>query len=307
LVATDFQDLVPTHVVNELLAAAEQQSVAMRLGSVQRMPSGVGSIPVVTVEPDAEWIDPRYGGRKKATTIEWTAQQLMAEELACVLAIPSAWIDDSGFRVWEQVRSRLAAAFARRIDETLLFGVAPVPSSFPAGGIVAMAGTAVTGADALEALDKGLAAVEGEGLVPNGIASGASIGTALRQELRSIGSLPSQAPSASVYGVPVAIAAYWDATKGDAIVGDWTKLVIGIREDITFDLSQDAVITDGSGAIIANAFQDDLTAMRCYIRMAAAVGRPVGSDGNPVAPFAIADWTSGVAREATTRRTRKAS
>jgi HK97 family phage major capsid protein len=98
-VPTQFEDLVPAHVVNELIAAAEQQSVAMRLGSVQRMPSGVGSIPVVSVEPDAEWIDPRYGGRKKATTIEWTAQQLAAEELACVLAIPAAWIDDAGFRV----------------------------------------------------------------------------------------------------------------------------------------------------------------------------------------------------------------
>jgi Phage capsid family len=306
-VPTQFEDLVPAHVVNELIAAAEQQSVAMRLGSVQRMPSGVGSIPVVSVEPDAEWIDPRYGGRKKATTIEWTAQQLAAEELACVLAIPAAWIDDAGFRVWEQVRSRLAAAFAKRIDETLLFGVAPVPSSFPTGGIVAMAGAALTGADALEAIDKGLAAVEGEGLVPNGVASSASIGTALRQELRSIGSLPSEAPSASVYGVEVAIAAYWDGTNGDAIVGDWTKLVIGVREDITFDVSEDAIIQDASGAIIANAFQDDLVAMRCYIRMAAAIGRPVGADGNPVAPFAIVDWTSGVARETTTRRTRKAS
>lgn len=57
--ATDFEGLVPVAVANELLAAVELESVAMRLGNVQRMPTGVQSVPVVAVEPDAEWTDPR--------------------------------------------------------------------------------------------------------------------------------------------------------------------------------------------------------------------------------------------------------
>ncbi len=264
----------------------------MRLGNVQRMPTGIEAVPVVSVEPDAEWASPRYGGRKKATTIEWTAERLEAEELACVLAIPSAWVDDAGFPVWEQVRDRVSAAFAKRIDETLLFAVAPVPASFPATGVVGVAGAAVTGADALEAIDAGLAAVEAQGLIPNGVASSAAIGSALRRELRTIGSLPSEAPSASVYGVPVAIAAYWDSTAGDAIVGDWSKLVIGVRQDIRFEMSDSAILQDATGAIIANAFQDDLVAMRVYLRMGAAIGRPVASDGTPSEPFSLVDWTT---------------
>jgi HK97 family phage major capsid protein len=189
--ATAYEDLIPVSVARDLIAAAEAQSVCMTLGNVQQMPTGVESVPIVTVEPDAEWVDPRFGGRKPATKIEWSAARLEAEELACVLAIPSAWLDDAGFPIWEQVRSRVANAFAKRIDETLLFGVAPVPSSFPTGGVVTVAGAPLTGADALEAIDKGLAGVEAQGLVPSGVASSAAIGTALRQEYRTIGSLPS--------------------------------------------------------------------------------------------------------------------
>jgi len=252
-VATDFEGLIPVSVAEELIAAAERQSVVMQLGNVQRMPSGIESVPIVTVEPDAEWN--ALGGRKKATSIEWSALRLEAEELACVLAIPQAWVDDAGFPVWEQVRNRVAAAFARRIDETLLFAVAPVPASFPAGGVVAAAGAAVSGADALEAIDKALAKVEGEGLMPNGVASSPAIGTALRQEYRAIASLPSTAPTAEVYGLPVAIAAFWDSAAGDAIVGDSTKLVVAVREDIRFETSDSAIIQDAAGAITANAFQ----------------------------------------------------
>jgi Phage capsid family len=288
--ATDFESLIPTSVASDLIAAAEQESVAMRLGNVTTMPTGIESVPTVTVEPDAEWN--ALGGRKKATTIEWTALRLEAEELACILAIPQAWIDDNGFPVWDQVRGRVASGFAKRIDETVLFAVAPVPSSFPPTGVVGVAGTALTGADALDAIDKGLAAVEAQGLLPNGIASSSAIGSALRKEYRTIAVTPDTAPTSTLYGPPVAIAAYWDATKGDAIVGDWTKLVIGVREDIRFETSDSAILQDAAGAILANAFQDDLVAMRCYMRIGAAIGLPVGSDGTPVEPFALVDWTA---------------
>jgi hypothetical protein len=191
--ATDFEALIPVGVASELIAAAERESVAMRLGNVQWMPEGIESVPVVSVEPDAEWN--ALGARKKATTIEWSALRLESEELACILAIPQAWIDDTGFPVWDQVRNRVASAFAKRIDETILFAVAPEPSSFPASDVVGVAGAALSGASALEAIDKGLAAVEAHGLLPTGIASSSAIGTAIRKEYRSIAVPPDTAPA----------------------------------------------------------------------------------------------------------------
>jgi len=83
---------------------------------------------------------------------------------------------------------------------------------------------------------------------------------------------------------------HWDSTPGDALVGDWEMLLVGVVEDITFDLSEDAILQDNTGAIIANAFQDDLTAMRCYLRVGVAVGQPIGPTG-ALSPFEFADWT----------------
>jgi hypothetical protein len=107
----------------------------------------------------------------------------------------------------------------------------------------------------LDAIDKGLAAVEATGLAPNGVAAGLAIQTALRQAYRDVLAMPSEAPGQSVYGLALAVSSTWDASKGDAIVGDWTKLVIGIREDVSFDLSTEGVLLDDADAIVVSAFQ----------------------------------------------------
>ena len=289
--ATDYDSLIPTAVSMELLDTVAHQSVAFALGTTMRMPEGLESFPVVSVLPAAGFTNPRFGGRKKATTVEWTSEQLVPEELACALAIPSAFVDDAGFPVWESVRPLIATEMARVIDDAVLFGNGE-PASFPPNGVAGAAGAPVTGADALAAIDAAMAAIEASGLVPNGIAAGATIGTALRQEYRAIAVPPDTAPAHTLYGLPVETTPIWDETKGDAIVGDWTKLVIGIRQDIRFDTSDSAILQDAAGAIIANAFQDDLIAMRCYMRFGVALGAPLAPDGTATKAFSVADWTT---------------
>jgi len=294
-VATDYDSLIPTSVATELLDAVEVQSAALALGTTLRMPEGLATLPVVSALPVAGWVNPRMGGRKPATKIEWTGDNIVPEELACALAIPSAFIDDAGFPVWDQVRPLIASAMAIVIDDALLFGNGE-PASFPPNGVAGLPPPDVgVPGDALAALDGALALVEGSGITPSGIAASAAIGTALRQEYRAQGALPDQVPGRSLYGLQVEQGATWDATDGDAIVGDWRYLVIGIRQDIRFDLSDSAILQDGAGAIIANAFQDDLVAMRAYMRLGAAIGTPLTPDG-PGQPFATAQWTSGTTR-----------
>ena len=287
--ATVYENLVPRTMAREMIAAAERQSVALQLGRRLVMPSGLLSIPVVSFLPVAGFVNPRYGGRKPATKIEWTAQQVVAEELACVLAIPNAFIDDAGYPIWEQVRPIVATAMADALDAAILFGTG-APAGFPAGGIAGLAGAAQAGPTAVEANDAAAAVVEAAGGVPDGIAAGSQIGTALRAAYRDVGVTPDQAPAASIYGWPVVVVPTWDSTKGDALVGDWDYLLVGVREDVTFDLSSEAIIQDNAGVILANAFQEDLTAMRCYMRVGIAIGQPLGPKG-ALTPFEFADWT----------------
>lgn len=297
--------LIPDSVANELLDVVEHRSAALALGTTVRMPSGAMTLPVVSTLPQAGFVNPRYGGRKPATKVEWSSEQIVPEEIACTLAIPEAFIDDVGFPVWDQVRPLVASAIAMVLDDAVLWGTG-APATFPTGGVSAAAGTPVTGADALEAIDAAMSAIEASGLLPDGIASGTAIGSALRAEYRAQGALPSTVPERTIYGLPVEVTPAWDAAEGDALVGDWSKLVIGIRQDIRFDLSDTAILQDAAGAIIANAFQEDLVAMRAYIRVGAAIGVPIGPYGAGQA-WSMADWTAVVPLEGGTATRRSSS
>ncbi|HEY7621678.1 MAG TPA: phage major capsid protein [Solirubrobacteraceae bacterium] len=286
--ATDY-DALTTREVNEFIEALRTASVVLALGNTQRMSAGQESIPVVSFLPQAGFTGVRYGGRKPATKIEWSAEAVIPREIACTFAIPQAWVDDAEFDVWGQARPLAADAVARVLDAAVLFGTG-APPEFPADG-VAGAGAPTSGTDALDAIDKGMAEVEASGLTPTGIASGPGIGSALRQEYRAVMALPSEAPTPSIYGLPVETTPQWEDDEGDAIVGDWTKLLIGVRQDITYDTSEDAILQDAAGVIIANAFQENLVAMRVYMRVGVALGSPVKPDGTTADAFSTVDWT----------------
>jgi hypothetical protein len=115
----------------------------------------------------------------------------------------------------------------------------------------------------------------------------------LRAAYREAGALPGESPAQVLYGWQVSGMPDWDSTKGDALVGNFNYLLVGLVEDIRFELSSDAILQDAAGAIIANAFQENLTAMKCWMRVGVAVGMPISRQTEAaVVPFEFADWTA---------------
>ena len=98
--ATVYENLIPRAMAREILAASERQSAVLSLGRRIVMPSGLVSVPIVSFLPVAGFVNPRYGGRKPATKVEWTAQNVQAEECACVLALPNAHVMSERARYW---------------------------------------------------------------------------------------------------------------------------------------------------------------------------------------------------------------
>jgi HK97 family phage major capsid protein len=301
-VATNWEDLIPTGVANQAIAAAEQESVVLSLGRVIRMPAGVESVPIVSVAPTVGFVT-TVGGRKPITTVEWSAERLEPVEIAGTLAIPDAYLSDSGFPVWDSVKTELAKAIAKLLDLAVLFGTG-APAQFPAGGIAALAGAAQSGATAEEAIDAALGVVEAQGVRPDGIAAGLSILGALRKAQIAAGlpAVTATAPIPSLFGLPVETTVHWQAGAGDALVGAWDLLLVGIRDDITYELSSDGVLVDPAGQIAVSGFQDDQTLMRVHLRVAVAIAQPVGSGGTPVVPFEFADWTAAGTQAARTSK-----
>jgi HK97 family phage major capsid protein len=306
-VATDYQELVPRAAAREIIAAMEHESVVLRLANVTPVPTSDTSVPIVSLEPVAGFV--AAGGRKPASAIEWSAEHLIAEEIATTLAIPDAFIEDTSFPVWDEVRPRVAAAIAKTFDAAVLWGT-NAPATYPAGGIAALAGAAVTGVDALDALDVALGQVEATGVEPDGIAASLAILGVLRAAYRAQGALPGVVPEKSLYGLPVATTPDWP-NAAEAIVGDWSKLLVGIRSDIRFELSQDGVLVDETGDILVTAFQDDMTLMRAWVRIGVAIGRPIQPDGvGLVEPFKLVEFTgvpAGAPAAATTSTASTAS
>lgn len=279
--------LLPEAVADSVLSAVQDQSAVLALATTRQMPAGVERLPLAANAPKAEWIE--TGARKPYQPVEWTAETLTAREIAVTTFVEDAIIQDTTFDVESETERALGAAIARGLDAAILFGE-DAPPGFPAGGIVT---SPETGSDALGALDAAMSAVEASGVAVSGIVSGPAIGSALRAAYTAAGALPGERPAQLLFGVPVRVSPVWDSAAGDAIVGAFEYLVVGIRRDITVETSRDGVLTDDDGTIVANAFQDDVTLVRAHARFAVAVGKPIGASGEPIVPFATAKWTSG--------------
>jgi HK97 family phage major capsid protein len=285
-VVTLDQTLIPVEVQREIVEAVVNESVALSLGNVQPMPVGAESIPVLGSFPTAGFLT-AVGGRKPTTTMSWTALRLQAEEIAATIDVPTAYIDDAGFPLWESIQPRMVEALSLVIDQAILFGTA-APASFPVGGVIANSTAIATlpvapQNDIAGLFNVALSNVETQGLVPDGIAAGVSVKGSMRGARATTGE-PLFVPSVvtggapdQVYGLPIYFSAGTAFTPATAvaIVGDWTNLRIGVRQDVTVDTSSEAVLADATGKVLVSAFQDDKIIMRVHMRLGCAIGRPI--------------------------------
>jgi hypothetical protein len=80
-----------------------------------------------------------------------------------------------------------------------------------------------------------------------------------------------------------------------AVAGEWSLCLLGVRQDITFKVFDQDVITDDTGAIVLNLMQQDMLALRCVGRFGFNVAVPAtlteGATGTPY-PFGVLNATA---------------
>jgi hypothetical protein len=64
----------------------------------------------------------------------------------------------------------------------------------------------------------------------------------------------------------------------EAIIGDFTQLVIGVRQDFTYKLITEGVITDAGGLVTFNLPQQDMVALRVTFRLGWQIANPINYD-----------------------------
>lgn len=297
--------LVPDQVISEIIAEAPKSSVILDRAKQVRMSSKKAKQPVLATLPEAYWVDGDTG-LKQTSKNAWMGLTITAEELAVIVPIPDAVVDDSNIPLWDQIKPLLAEAIGLKVDRAGLFGV-DKPASWPTGmvpGAIAAGNTVEAGTGADLGVD---VAALGQLIAEDGFGvTGFAAKPGLQWQLvglRSAQGVPIYTPSlaagtpSGLYGYPLneVMNGSWESDTATLLAADWSKFVVGIRQDITYDLFSEGVISDADGKVILNLMQQDMKALRVVFRVGFQVAKPItrvgGSTGYPAGVIVPAEVT----------------
>lgn len=277
--------LIPTEYATEIIQDAPKTSVMLSRARQIPMSTRERVMPVLDSKPMAYWVGGDTG-LKQTTKQTWKGVKMTAEEIAAIVPVPEAVIADSSINIWNEVRPRLSAAIGYVLDRACLFGV-DKPASFPTSIYEgAKAAGNVIYRDATTDLAANVAAA-GQKMAEQGYAAnGFAVKPGLNWELiglRDSNGTPIYVPSLAG-GAPSTLYGFgltevdngaWDATKCDLLAADWSNFVVGIRQDITYKMLDQAPITDDTGKVVLNLAQQDCVAMRVVFRVGFQIANPI--------------------------------
>jgi len=300
--------LIPEDRANEIIQGAIEQSAVLSMGRrLANMTAAQSKLPVLDSLPIAYFVNGDTGA-KKTTKQAWDKKVIYAEEIAVIVPIPEAVLDDSEYDIWGEVKPRIQEAFGKVIDAAILFGTDKpanwreglVPSAKTAGASVALS------ADLFNDLlgESGvISKVEQSGYFVSGHAADISMRAKLRG-LKDNNNRPlflSSMQSAGNYSLDGSSITFprngaFDKTQALLISGDFSQLVYSIRQDITFKLFTEGVVQNTDGSIAYNLMQNDMVALRAVMRMGWEIPNPVNSlekDKTKRFPFAVLTPAAG--------------
>lgn len=295
---TDAEQLIPEEVSRILLGKETEDSAV--LSQFKRIPVGRNQVrfPILSALPMAYFVTGGDTGLKQTTEMAWDKKFLNIEELATIMPVPENVFDDVDNDIWDTAQPYLREAFHRAIDAAVFFGV-NAPASWPTNVLAATtaAGNTVTEGTATAAqggyfgdLDNLISTVEEDGFDVSGyIASRAArrkFRAARDSQGRKLDVGRISGDLNSLDGVPISypMRGMW-TTGGTAgsnvrlLAGDFAnQFIVGVRQDITLKVLDQAVIQDASGVIQYNLAQQDMIALRLKIRLGWQVANTLNND-----------------------------
>ena len=295
--------LIPEPVTREIFQGVVEHSAVLKAGrKLPNMTAKTQSINVLDMLPMAYWVDSDIG-YKGTSRMTWDQKKLYAEELAVIIPIPEAVLDDANYDIWGEIRPRIVEAMGRRIDEAILFG-AGKPATWRDGILqtAASADCAVTESADLfqDIMGPGgvIAKAEESGFMPTGVMSAVSMRARLRGLTDSVGQplfLSGMQGSAGYMldGLEMSFPmnGAWDDSQCLMIVGDFHQLVYSIRQDVTYKILTEATIVDPSTHnVVYSLAQQDMVALRAVMRLGWEIPNPVSAyraDLDDYSPFSV--------------------
>ena len=282
--------LVPEPLAADIIQELPRSSAALSLMQRTTLSSKTQRVPVLDVLPVSYWVSGDTG-MKQTTTQAWKNVVLVVEELATIVPIPQAYLDDADLPIWSQVQPRLVESAGQLIDNAVLWGVNKPgtwgESVFVGAKKALNVVKSGTGVDYGQDISNLAIKMIQTGYPVRGFAAMPGLSWKL-VGLRSAQGIPIYEPNLQggdasapgrLYGYPMTEVdnGSWNYsnTGAEILMGDFSKAMIGIRQDISFKMFTEGVISNDSGKVILNLMQQDSVAMRLVMRLAYATVNPV--------------------------------
>ena len=313
----DAEAIIREQVISTIFQDAPKQSTFMSLArKLPNMTSNQTRMRVLDFLPTAYWVDGDTG-MKQTTRQAWDNVFIEAAELAVIVPIPEAVLDDAEFDIFGEITPRVNEAIGQRVDSAIIFGVNRprnwqndiITLARQAGNNVAV-GASPDYYNLLLGEGGVISKVEEDGYM----ATGALAAMTMRAKLRGIrstdGSLifKSDMQGSTNYALDGAPMYFpqngaYDSTIAQLIVGDFKQAVYSIRQDVTVKILDQGVIQDPvTKEIEYNLAQQDMVALRIVFRMGWALPNPATrmDEDRLGCPFAYLEPTSPVTTQKVT-------
>lgn len=272
--------LIQEQIIGTIQQDTPKASVFMQLArKLPNMTSKQTRIPVLDMLPTAYWVNGDTGF-KETSEQGWDNVYLTAAELAVIVPIPEAVLDDASFDIMGEIKPRVIEAIGKRVDEAVIFGInRPAEWETDIVTRARQAGNVISGDEVNydNLLGEGgvIAKIEEGGFMANGGIAAMGMRAKLRGIKSEAGDLlfKSDMQGATQYaldGIPLyfPVNGSFDKNKAQLIVGDWSQAVYAIRQDVTVKLLDQGVIQNPvTKEIVYNLAQQDMVALRVVFRM----------------------------------------
>ena len=267
---------LPTDISAEIMQKAQEESAVMSLARKITLPGRGLTIPVITSDPEAAWVDETAA--KPVSNPGLSTKIMQAYKLAVIVPFSDEFRRDLS-SLYDALVARLPRALAAKFDATVFHGTAP-GSNFDTFASV----TAQTISGSGNSVYKALVAAETGIATAGGILNGFAMSPQGKGEmLASVDDnkrplfINSVADGAipRLIGAPVAYskAAYKAGTSSPAVAdvlgfaGDWTQAMYGTVEGIKIDMSDQASLPIGTDSAMISLWQNNMFAVRAEIEV----------------------------------------
>lgn len=285
---TEVQALIREQVSDIMLGGLIEESAALSTFTRINIPTNQTRFPIVSALPTAYFVTGDTG-LKQTTEVNWSNKYINVEELAAIVPIPEAVVDDSEFDIMGSVRPLLQTAIGRAVDAAVLFGTNKPTSwdtdvstgAVAAGNVVARGTSTAPQGGVAQDTNNLLASLEEDGYAPTQFVGNPTFRRYLRGARGSDGQplMDVNGGVSSVWGVPVAYSmpGLWPTglSAAELFALQRENFIIGVRKDFDFTVHTEGVITDAAGLILYNLMQQDMMAIRVVFRMGYAVSNPI--------------------------------